>query len=81
LAWAYPEAKRPPNLSRLVGRLSEERGEAELGAITRELRFAWDRPEAPLVLTIDQAEELVAADSSSSASAFLDLLREALAEA
>jgi WD40 repeat protein len=81
LAWAYPEAKRPSDPSALAQRLLGERGRVELSLISQELRFAWNRPEATLVLPIDQGEELISSGSAEYDSAFLDLLREALTEA
>ena len=77
LAWSFP-ADRRPDLAQIGARLSRPQNAGELVAIARELRLAHDRPEATLVLALDQAEELLAPDNGDAA-ALLDLLRETLA--
>lgn len=79
LAWAFPPDRRPASLEAITARLAREDGAAQLIAISRELRLAFDRPEATLVVALDQAEELLAAEHADDAARLLGLLRGTLA--
>jgi hypothetical protein len=79
VAWAFPPDRRPTSLEAITTRLAGEDGAAQLLTLARELRFAFDRPEATLVLALDQAEELLAAEQTDDAARLLDLFRATLA--
>ena len=76
LTWAWPPGSQPQ--ANELQALILERGSDGLQEILDRLRQALRRPEATLVLPIDQAEELLAPDPDGSATKLLDLLREAL---
>ena len=79
LAWAFPPDRRPTSLEAVTARLTGPDGAGQLLALTRELRLALDRPEATLVLALDQTEELLAAERGDDAAKLLDLFRATLA--
>ena len=79
LAWAFPPDRRPTSLEAITARLTGPDGAGQLLALARELRLALDRPEATLVLALDQAEELLAAERGDDAAKLLDLFRATLA--
>ena len=79
LAWAFPPDRRPTSLEAITARLAGPDGAGQLLALARELRLALDRPEATLVLALDQAEELLAAERADDAAKLLDLFRATLA--
>lgn len=81
IAWAYPPGQRPASLDAITTRLAGEDGPRQLIAMVRDLRLALDRPDATLVLALDQAEEVLAARQAADAAHLLDLLRTTLAEA
>ena len=78
LAWAFPPDRRPTSLETLTSRLTGPDGAGQLLTLARELRLALDRPEATLVLALDQAEELLAAEREDDAARLLDLFRATL---
>ena len=78
LAWAFPAERRPVDLAAITDRLTGANGAGELLALAEELRLALNRPDAALVIAIDQAEELLGAEQSGDAAHLLDLLRDAL---
>ena len=59
LAWSFPADRRPKSLDTMTARLNGPDGPTQLLTLARELRLALDRPEATLVLPLDQAEELL----------------------
>ena len=79
LAWAFPPGQRSTNVGALTAQLTGGEGPGKLIAIAKELRFVLERPEATLVLAVDQAEELLAAERGSDAEMLLELFRKALA--
>jgi lysozyme family protein len=75
----YPAAQRPAREA-TIGLLAGAEGPSRLLAMARELRAALERPEATLLLAIDQAEELLEAEAAEESAKLLDLLRAALTE-
>jgi WD40 repeat protein len=72
LAWSWPKEQRTAR-AKAIRKTLERRG---LLPVADQLRLLTDRPEATVILALDQGEELLVADERSSA--LLDLLREAL---
>jgi WD40 repeat protein len=79
LVWALPPNRRPTALEALTARLTGPEGAGQLLTFARKLRFVFNRPEATLVLGLDQAEELLAAERGDDAAKLLDLFRATLA--
>jgi hypothetical protein len=79
LTWALPPSSRSTTPQMLTTRLAGADGGGQLISIARELRLALDRPEATLVLALDQAEEVLSSEQADNGGLFLDLLRAALA--
>jgi energy-coupling factor transporter ATP-binding protein EcfA2 len=80
LLWAYPAEKRPADTSGFRNRLSAPDAPTQLLLIIKELRLILNRPEATLVIALDQGEEFVAHEAPPKAAALLDLCRSALAD-
>lgn len=78
IAWAFPPDRRPTGLDAITADLRGPEGPRRLLGLARDLRLALDRPDATLVLALDQAEELLA-DQGDDAARLLDLLRSTLA--
>jgi hypothetical protein len=83
LARAYEQAHRPRDYAEVRELLTESLAGsrpdgAVLLAMTRDLALKSGRPDATVLLTLDQAEELFAAGVAEDASDCLDLLRAAL---
>jgi hypothetical protein len=79
LVWAFLPDRRPSSLDGITLRLAGPDGAGELLTIARDLRLTLERPEATLVLALDQAEELLAAERADDAAKLLDLFRATLA--
>lgn len=76
LALAFAEHGSEKDWRELHERL--EAGGDALGDVARDLRLAARRPEATVLLTVDQAEELTGGDGGSQAEPFLGRLRAAV---
>jgi WD40 repeat protein len=78
LAWAFPSSQRPPSIEAVTARLQDRNGPVEMLSVARELRFSLDRPEATIVLALDQAEELFTSAHPDDTAQLIDLFRETL---
>lgn len=79
LADAFLPAARHDG-SVLLDRIASADGRREVLAIARELRTTFGHPDASLVVSIDQAEELLEPNQDCDRERLLDLLRETLAD-
>ncbi|GEM_PF-5110358 len=76
---AFPPEHRPPSVDRVAADLAAPDGPDNLLALARAARAALDRPDATLILALDQMEDLLAAEPSAQADQLLNLLRATLA--
>ena len=64
LLWAWPADKRQEKPESVAARLNGPDGPRQLISMVRELRLAYNRPDATLVLSLDQAEEILEAEQA-----------------